>query len=154
MRQDALYLAQAICIGLGSKDVLRDRRVGAIIVRHGEVVGTGFRETIVLQNKPYKDITFHAEHRAILEADHKAKGATLYCLLEPCTKRSFLKGAWEPPPPCCEHIVNAGISRVVYLIRDTDFGEGGKAYLEAHGIIVEVVSPEEVIKQLKDGHDL
>lgn len=154
MRQDALYLAQAVCVGLQSKDVLRDRRVGAIIVRHGEVVGTGFRETVVLQNKPYKDITFHAEHRAILDADHKALGATLYCLLEPCTRRSYLKDAWEPPPPCCELIVKAGIARVVYVISDSDFGEGGRKYLEANGVVVEMVAAEDVIRQLKDGTEL
>ena len=112
------------------------RRVGAIIVKDGKVVGSGYRTTRILQEDPYKDITYHAEHIAIIQAGKKAKGATIYCTLEPCACRSVLPGSWEPPDPCCKLIYNAGIKRVIFPKRDTSVGSGGAEYLISMGVEV------------------
>lgn len=125
-----------------------NQKIGAVIVKDGKVVGRGFRETTILQEQPYKDITIHAEHQAIQEAGKNAKGATLYNTLEPCARRSVLPGAWEPPPPCCQLIFEAGIKRVVFVGKDNNFGAGGSEYLLKKGVEVCVVEMDD--KEFED----
>lgn len=86
--------------------------IGAVIVRHGEVVGTGYnlRET-------GKNPLAHAEIMAIQEASETMKGwrlidTTLYVTLEPC-------------PMCAGAIVQARIPRVVYGAMDPKAGCAG-----------------------------
>lgn len=135
--EDLKYLMNALEIAKKSEIVqLSKRKVGAIIVKDDVVVGKGYRVTTILHEDPYKDITHHAEHNAILQAGKKTKGATLYCTLEPCAGRSLLPGAWEPPPPCCQLIFEAGIRRVVFPKRDTSTGKGGAEYLLSKGVEV------------------
>ena len=50
--------------------------VGAVIVRDGEVVGRGFHTWEGVK---------HAEILALEEAGERARGATLYVTLEPCS---------------------------------------------------------------------
>ena len=50
--------------------------VGAVIVRDGEVVGRGFHTWAGVK---------HAEILALEEAGERARGATLYVTLEPCS---------------------------------------------------------------------
>lgn len=135
--EDLQYLLEALELSMGSKIVQESKRkVGAIIVKNGKIVGKGYRTTKILQEDPYKDITFHAEHIAIKEAGAKAKGATIYCTLEPCAGRSVLPGAWHPPEPCCKLIADAGIKKVIFPKRDTSVGEGGAEYLLSKGVEV------------------
>src|SRR5437868_8583082 len=69
--------------------------VGAVVVREdGTVVGQGFHEAA---GGP------HAEVRALDEAGTLARGATLYCTLEPCSHVGRTG-------PCVERIAAAGIS--------------------------------------------
>jgi diaminohydroxyphosphoribosylaminopyrimidine deaminase/5-amino-6-(5-phosphoribosylamino)uracil reductase len=97
--------------------------VGACIVTDdGVVVGDGAHERA---GEP------HAEVHALNEAGERARGATLYCTLEPCSHTGRTG-------PCTEHIIAAGIKRVVAamedpfpLVRGTGF-----AALRAHGIDV------------------
>ena len=50
--------------------------VGAVVVKNGRVVGSGFHEKA---GKP------HAEIIALNQAGEESKGAVLYVTLEPCT---------------------------------------------------------------------
>src|SRR5690348_369695 len=85
--------------------------VGAVVVRDGEVVGRGFHTYAGLH---------HAELIALAQAGEKAKGATLYVNLEPCSH-------YGRTPPCVNAIKQAGIAKVVAPISDPNplvAGEG------------------------------
>jgi diaminohydroxyphosphoribosylaminopyrimidine deaminase/5-amino-6-(5-phosphoribosylamino)uracil reductase len=94
--------------------------VGAVIVREGEIVGTGRHERF---GGP------HAEANAIAAAGEACRGADLYVTLEPCT------GANKKTPPCCDAIIRAGFKRVIIGARDTT-REPAVPKLEAAGIEV------------------
>ena len=101
--------------------------VGAVVVRDGEVVGRGFHT--------YEGVK-HGEVLAIEDAGERARGATLYLNLEPCSHQGRT-------PPCVDTIVAAGIERVVAAIEDPNplvAGEGFRK-LSAAGIAVEM-APE------------
>ncbi len=97
--------------------------VGALVVRDGEIVGRGFH---------HRFGEAHAEVHALKEAGELSRGATLYVTLEPCSHHG-------KTPPCCEAVVEAGITRVVCPGGDPNPLVSGKgfAYLEAHGVKVE-----------------
>ena len=97
----------------------RNPAVGCIIVSDGTIIGIGAH---------LKEGSSHAEVQALAMADD-ARGATLYCTLEPCSH-------YGKTPPCIQAIVEAGISRVVFAARDTSLDNTGIAYMEAHGIEV------------------
>jgi diaminohydroxyphosphoribosylaminopyrimidine deaminase/5-amino-6-(5-phosphoribosylamino)uracil reductase len=99
--------------------------VGAVVVRgDGSVVGQGFHERA---GGP------HAEVRALDEAGELARGASLYCTLEPCSHVGRTG-------PCVERIVEAGITRVVAATEDPDprVAGGGFNFLRRKGLTVEV----------------
>ncbi len=77
-------------------------RVGALVVRDGQVVGAGWHEGAG------KD---HAEVVALRDAGEAARHATVYVTLEPCA-------AHGRTPPCTDALIAAGVSRVVYASRD------------------------------------
>ena len=77
--------------------------VGAVVVSaDGVVVGQGFHERA---GEP------HAEVHALAAAGARARGATLYCTLEPCCHQGRTG-------PCVSRIVDAGIARVVAAVED------------------------------------
>jgi len=78
---------------------------------------------------------WHAEEVALAklrEADIPAAGATLYASLEPCGERKSGR------TPCVDHILDAGLARVVYAAEEPSlFVEGvGRERLDAAGIPV------------------
>lgn len=77
----------------------------------------------------------HAEREALAHAGDRARGATLYTTLEPCSHHGRTG-------PCAEAVVEAGIARVVIGVADPDPNVSGRgvALMEAHGIEV-VVGP-------------
>ena len=97
--------------------------VGAVVVRDGAVVGEGY--TLPPGQR-------HAEIGALQQAGSSAQGATLFCTLEPCCH-------YGRTPPCTDAIITAGISRVVYAVRDPNprVSGGGESALRAAGINVE-----------------
>jgi diaminohydroxyphosphoribosylaminopyrimidine deaminase/5-amino-6-(5-phosphoribosylamino)uracil reductase len=142
--EDRQFLLEALKEAKNSRVVQSsNQKIGSIIVKNGKIVGRGFRETMVLQENPYKDMTIHAEHKAITEAGNKTKGATIYNTLEPCFKRSVLPGAWHPPSPCCQLIYEAGIKKVVFVKQDENFGGGGSEYLLKRGVEVFMVEMDD-----------
>jgi diaminohydroxyphosphoribosylaminopyrimidine deaminase/5-amino-6-(5-phosphoribosylamino)uracil reductase len=77
--------------------------VGACVVTpDGVVVGDGAHERA---GEP------HAEVFALEEAGERARGATLYCTLEPCAHTGRTG-------PCTDRIIAAGIARVVAAMED------------------------------------
>jgi diaminohydroxyphosphoribosylaminopyrimidine deaminase/5-amino-6-(5-phosphoribosylamino)uracil reductase len=97
--------------------------VGAVVVRDGEVVGQGYHARV---GGP------HAEVAALEQAGLRARGATLYVNLEPCTIHGRT-------PPCTDAIIAAGIVRVVVAMEDPNpfvSGRGIQALISA-GIVVE-----------------
>lgn len=93
-------------------------------MRDGEVVGEGFHS---------RAGEAHAEVLAIAAAGARARGATLYVNLEPCSHHGRT-------PPCAEAVVAAGVARVVACHRDPDRRVEGRGFarLRQAGIEVEV----------------
>ncbi|MBM4299207.1 MAG: bifunctional diaminohydroxyphosphoribosylaminopyrimidine deaminase/5-amino-6-(5-phosphoribosylamino)uracil reductase RibD, partial [Deltaproteobacteria bacterium] len=76
--------------------------VGAVLVRGGKVVGAGYHRFAGAD---------HAEIAALKRAGAKAKGATLYITLEPCSH-------YGRTPPCADALIGAGIKEVVAAMGD------------------------------------
>jgi diaminohydroxyphosphoribosylaminopyrimidine deaminase/5-amino-6-(5-phosphoribosylamino)uracil reductase len=99
--------------------------VGAVVVREdGTIVGQGYHERA---GGP------HAEVRALDEAGELARGASLYCSLEPCCHVG-------KTGPCVERISGAGITRVVAATLDADPRVSGRGFdfLRQNGVEVRV----------------
>ena len=123
---DADYMARALfhaARGLGRTSP--NPVVGAVIVSpDGVVVGQGYHARA---GEP------HAEVHALLAAGERARGATLYCSLEPCCHTGRTG-------PCVERIADAAILRVVGAVEDPNPLVRGRGfrYLRARGIDVQV----------------
>lgn len=98
--------------------------VGAVIVREGRVVGQGAH---------LKAGTPHAEVHALAEAGERARGATLYCTLEPCAHQGRT-------PPCAPQVADAGIARAVIAMADPNPKVAGRGIvlLRERGVAVEL----------------
>jgi diaminohydroxyphosphoribosylaminopyrimidine deaminase/5-amino-6-(5-phosphoribosylamino)uracil reductase len=99
--------------------------VGAVVVSpDGVVVGEGFHARA---GAP------HAEINALEMAGPRARGATLYCSLEPCCHTGRTG-------PCAARIADAEITRVVAAVQDPNPLVSGRgfAFLESRGITVDV----------------
>jgi len=97
--------------------------VGAVVVSpEGIVLGQGAH---MVAGGP------HAEVHALAAAGAAARGATLYCTLEPCCHTGRTG-------PCADAVIVAGITRVVTAIEDPNprVAGGGHARLRAAGIEV------------------
>ena len=102
---DRRFLAAAIRLGMSGQGLtFPNPSVGAILVNNGKVVGRG---RTARGGRP------HAETIALECAGAKAKGATLYVSLEPCTHHGRT-------PPCTDAIIAAGVKRVVAGMGDPD----------------------------------
>ncbi|MCX6623751.1 MAG: bifunctional diaminohydroxyphosphoribosylaminopyrimidine deaminase/5-amino-6-(5-phosphoribosylamino)uracil reductase RibD [Acidobacteria bacterium] len=100
--------------------------VGAVIVKDGETAGRGFHTWTGVD---------HAEVLALREAGERARGATLYVTLEPCSHQGRT-------PPCVDAVINSGIRRVVAAMEDPNplvSGDGFRKLRKA-GIEVELAA--------------
>lgn len=110
--------------GQGAGLVSPNPLVGAVVVDvAGEVVGEAFHRRAGER---------HAEAIALDLAGGRARGATLYCTLEPCTH-------FGRTPPCVDAIVAAGIARVVVAGRDPNPVVDGRGVARLRAAGVEVV---------------
>ena len=126
----ALFLAQR-----GRGRTSPNPMVGAVVVSpDGVVVGQGYHERA---GEP------HAEINALNVAGDRARGATLYCTLEPCSHTGRTG-------PCVERIAAAGISRVVASMRDPNPKVSGSGfdYLRQRGVEVAVGLGEQDARRL------
>ena len=96
--------------------------VGAVVVRDDVVLGEGYHARAGER---------HAEVVALDAAGDTARGATLYCTLEPCSHTGRT-------PPCAHRIVADGVARVVVAAEDPNprVDGAGFAILRAGGIEV------------------
>jgi diaminohydroxyphosphoribosylaminopyrimidine deaminase / 5-amino-6-(5-phosphoribosylamino)uracil reductase len=123
--RDARHLERAIELaGRARGHTSPNPLVGAIIVKHGRVIGEGWH---VAAGEP------HAERVALEACTEDPAGATLYVSLEPCAHHGRT-------PPCTEAIVDARIARVVVASDDpTPKASGrGLGVLRDEGIDVEL----------------
>lgn len=98
--------------------------VGAVIVRDGEIVGEGFTQPAGGR---------HAEIVALEQAGDKARGATMYTTLEPCSHHGRT-------PPCAEAMIAAGLEAVEIAVLDPHppVNGSGRRLLEENGITTRV----------------
>lgn len=113
-------------------------RVGAVIVKDGEVIAQGYHE------KPGGP---HAEIVALRNATKSVIGADLYVTLEPCIHTGRTG-------PCVEAIIQASISRVFVGMTDPDKRVNGRgiAALRAAGIQVTTGISEPACRDLLSGY--
>jgi diaminohydroxyphosphoribosylaminopyrimidine deaminase/5-amino-6-(5-phosphoribosylamino)uracil reductase len=123
---DEEFLRQAIelarrGIGLTSPNP----NVGAVMVaENGDVVGTGFHTYDGLK---------HAEILALEQAGDRARGATLYINLEPCSHQGRTG-------PCADAVISAGIRRVVGGVPDPNPLVSGQGFSRLREAGVSVAS--------------
>jgi diaminohydroxyphosphoribosylaminopyrimidine deaminase/5-amino-6-(5-phosphoribosylamino)uracil reductase len=103
--------------------------VGCIVVKDGAIVG---QAVTAIGGRP------HAETQALAVAGEKARGATAYVTLEPCSH-------YGRTPPCANALVAAGVARVVVCLDDPDPRVSGRGFaiLREAGIVVETGLLEE-----------
>lgn len=77
-------------------------RVGAVVVKDGEIAGEGWHRRA---GEP------HAEIVALAQAGGRARGATVYITLEPCSH-------FGRTPPCVDALLEAHVARVVAAMED------------------------------------
>lgn len=116
---DAAHMREALRLARrGAGRTRPNPAVGAVVVRSGRVVGSGWHKVAGLP---------HAEVEALLDAGDAARGADLYVTLEPCDHQGRTG-------PCTGAILDAGISRVAYAMEDPNprvSGRGAKRLREA-----------------------
>jgi diaminohydroxyphosphoribosylaminopyrimidine deaminase/5-amino-6-(5-phosphoribosylamino)uracil reductase len=121
---DAEFMRRALALaghglGLASPNPM----VGAVVVSGGLIVGEGWHEG------PGTD---HAEIVALRAAGERARGATLYVTLEPCSHHGRT-------PPCAPAVAAAGVRRVVAAVEDPNPRVDGAGFRTLHEAGVEVV---------------
>ena len=135
---DYRFMARAIRLARkGLYSTHPNPRVGCVLVRGGEILGEGFHRRA---GGP------HAEVNALAAAGERARGATAYVSLEPCSHRGRT-------PPCADALIAAGVGRVVAAMRDPNPLVAGKglAQLRQAGIQVESGLLESEARALNPG---
>jgi diaminohydroxyphosphoribosylaminopyrimidine deaminase/5-amino-6-(5-phosphoribosylamino)uracil reductase len=122
---DLRYMRRALALaarGLGETNP--NPMVGCVLVKQGRVVGEGFHPRA---GEP------HAEVLALRAAGRRARGATAYVTLEPCSHQGRTG-------PCAPALAAAGVRRVVAAMRDPNPRVNGRglACLRRAGLRVEV----------------
>ncbi len=137
VQEDAEWMQRALAlaaqgIGLASPNPT----VGCVIVKDSVQVGAGFH---LYDNKD------HAEVVALREAGGRARGATAYVTLEPCSYQGRTG-------PCTDALITAGVSRVVIATQDPNprVSGGGVRKLFHADIAVDVGTGEADARLLND----
>ena len=136
--QDVAFMQLALDLAKqGEFTTTPNPSVGCVLVKDGKVVGKGFHAKA---GEP------HAEVMALREAGEKARGATAYVTLEPCSH-------FGRTPPCAKGLVEAGVSKVIAAMCDPNPQVAGKGLqiLSDAGIQSAVGLLEENAEQLNKG---
>ena len=112
-------------------------RVGCVLVHGEQVVGEGWH---------VQAGEGHAEVNALAQAGERARGATAYVTLEPCSH-------FGKTPPCADALIKAGVSRVVAAMQDPNpqVAGNGLQRLRDAGIEVTCGLLEEQARELNPG---
>ncbi|ADZ70344.1 bifunctional diaminohydroxyphosphoribosylaminopyrimidine deaminase/5-amino-6-(5-phosphoribosylamino)uracil reductase RibD [Polymorphum gilvum] len=142
---DRRYMAAAVALarrGLGR--VWPNPSVGALIV-----ADTGGAPVVVGRGVTSPPGGPHAEVNALRQAGDRARGATCYVTLEPCSHHGRT-------PPCSAALVSAGVRRVVIGIADPNRRVSGRGIgmLRDAGIAVTVGVEAVACRDLHLGHSL
>lgn len=111
--------------------------VGCVLYKDGQIVGEGWH---IAAGGP------HAEIHALHQAGDKARGATAYVTLEPCSH-------YGRTPPCAKALIDAGITRVITAMEDPFPAVAGRglAMLNAAGIQTATGLLHDEARQLNKG---
>lgn len=126
---DVQHMARALQLAHnGHYSTSPNPRVGCVITKNDKIIGEGWH---AIAGGP------HAEIVALQNAEGHTHGATAYVTLEPCSHHG-------KTGPCCETLIAAGITRVVYGMQDPNpqvAGQGlqklRKAGIAVHGPLLE-----------------
>lgn len=135
---DHQHMAQALRLAeRGLYTTAPNPRVGCVITNGGITVGEGWHA---------RAGQAHAEVHALKQAGDRARGATAYVTLEPCSHHGRT-------PPCADALIAAGVGRVVAAMRDPNprVAGSGLARLQAAGIEVAFGLMEMQARELNPG---
>lgn len=123
---DARHMASALKLAeQGRYTTSPNPNVGCVLVaENGDIISEGFH---LKAGGP------HAEAEALNKANNRARGATAYVTLEPCSHHGRT-------PPCSDALIKAGVRRVVVAMQDPNpkvAGNGIKKMRDA-GIQVDI----------------
>ncbi|SHF16477.1 diaminohydroxyphosphoribosylaminopyrimidine deaminase [Microbulbifer donghaiensis] len=113
-------------------------RVGCVITDDtGQIVGEGWHQRAGLP---------HAEIEALANAGERARGATVYVTLEPCSHTGRTG-------PCADALIEAGVARVVFGMQDPNPSVSGEGLQKLRDAGIEVEGPllEERCRALNPG---
>lgn len=135
---DHLMMARALRLAeRGLFTTQPNPRVGCVIAHGDEIVGEGWHQRA---GEP------HAEVFALRAAGERARGASAYVTLEPCSHHGRT-------PPCADALIEAGIARVVCASEDPNpkvAGAGIRRLREA-GVVIEAGLMRDAARQLNRG---
>ncbi|HRK98931.1 MAG TPA: bifunctional diaminohydroxyphosphoribosylaminopyrimidine deaminase/5-amino-6-(5-phosphoribosylamino)uracil reductase RibD [Trichococcus flocculiformis] len=126
MQDKDTYFMQ-MALGLAEKGrgaVAPNPMVGAIIVKDGRIIGSGYHEKIG---------EGHAEVNAFRSATEDVTGATIYVTLEPCSH-------FGKTPPCSDKIIEKKIGRVVIAALDPNPLVSGRGVKKLQAAGIEVIT--------------
>jgi len=126
---DDAFMDQALSLAARGRGATSPNpMVGAVVTVNGRIIGRGFHSRA---GGPHAEVIALDEAEA--ERSHGARGATLYCTLEPCCHTGRTR-------PCVERILRSGVGVVVVGVEDPDprVNGAGIRYLRERGIRVVV----------------
>ncbi len=138
MSSDVEYMQYAIRLakkGLYTTDP--NPCVGSVIVKDGSVVGEGWHQ---------RAGDAHAEINALKQAAGKARDATVFVTLEPCSHTG-------KTPPCADALIYAGVKKVIVAMKDPNplVAGSGLKKLQHAGIETEHGLLESQARELNPG---
>lgn len=125
MHDDIAYMRRALRLAALGRHASPNPMVGCVLVSDaGQTVGEGWHPKV---GEP------HAEVFALRRAGERARGATAFVTLEPCSHQGRT-------PPCADALLAAGVRRVVCAMADPDVRVAGSGFekLRAGGVEVSV----------------
>ena len=135
---DSQWMARALQLAeRGLYSTSPNPRVGCVLVKDGAWLADGWHERA---GEP------HAEVHALRAAGDKARGATAYVTLEPCSHHGRT-------PPCADALIEAGVARVVVALQDPNPQVAGRGLdkLRAAGIEIGCGLMEAAARELNIG---